>query len=114
MLELNLINVHYGKMHVLNDVTLRVATGEVAALIGPNAAGQTTTLRMLVGLEESSKAHPDALGGGFETRPYKNRYIAMARSPRLRTFSSGTPSSCCSAKIEVYPPDQSGGMRHGR
>jgi branched-chain amino acid transport system ATP-binding protein len=54
MLELEGINVHYGKMHVLHDMTLRVATGEVAALIGPNAAGKTTTLRMLVGLKECS------------------------------------------------------------
>jgi branched-chain amino acid transport system ATP-binding protein len=52
MLELSRINVHYGKMHVLRDVTLRVALGEVAALVGPNAAGKTTTLRTLVGFKE--------------------------------------------------------------
>jgi branched-chain amino acid transport system ATP-binding protein len=52
MLELSRINVHYGKMHVLRDVTLLVALGEVAALVGPNAAGKTTTLRTLVGFKE--------------------------------------------------------------
>src|SRR5262249_19621765 len=52
MLELSGINVHYGKMHVLRDVTLGVETGKVAALIGPNAAGKTTTLRAVVGLKE--------------------------------------------------------------
>ena len=52
MLELSGINVHYGKIHVLRHVTLRVGAGEVAALIGPNAAGKTTTLRALVGLKE--------------------------------------------------------------
>jgi branched-chain amino acid transport system ATP-binding protein len=52
VLELSGINVHYGKMHVLRDVTLGVETGKVAALIGPNAAGKTTTLRALVGLKE--------------------------------------------------------------
>ena len=52
MLELSGVNVHYGKIHVLRDVTLRVETGEVAALIGPNAAGKTTTLRALVGLKD--------------------------------------------------------------
>jgi branched-chain amino acid transport system ATP-binding protein len=51
MLELSGVNVHYGKIHVLRDVTLHVETGEVAALIGPNAAGKTTTLRALVGLK---------------------------------------------------------------
>jgi branched-chain amino acid transport system ATP-binding protein len=52
MLELSGVNVHYGKIHVLRDVSLRVETGEVAALIGPNAAGKTTTLRALVGLKD--------------------------------------------------------------
>jgi branched-chain amino acid transport system ATP-binding protein len=52
MIELSGVNVHYGKIHVLRDVTLRVGAGEVAALIGPNAAGKTTTLRTLVGLKE--------------------------------------------------------------
>jgi branched-chain amino acid transport system ATP-binding protein len=52
MLELSGINVYYGKIHVLRDVALRVETGEVAALIGPNAAGKTTTLRALVGLKD--------------------------------------------------------------
>jgi branched-chain amino acid transport system ATP-binding protein len=52
MLELSGVNVHYSKIHVLRDVTLRVETGEVAALIGPNAAGKTTTLRALVGLKD--------------------------------------------------------------
>jgi len=52
MLELSGVNVHYDKIHVLRDVTLRVEAGEVAALIGPNAAGKTTTLRALVGLKD--------------------------------------------------------------
>ena len=52
MLELSGVNVHYGKIHVLRDVSLHVETGEVAALIGPNAAGKTTTLRALVGLKD--------------------------------------------------------------
>jgi branched-chain amino acid transport system ATP-binding protein len=50
MLELSGINVHYGKIHVLHDVSFHVEQGEVAALIGPNAAGKTTTLRTLIGL----------------------------------------------------------------
>jgi branched-chain amino acid transport system ATP-binding protein len=64
MLELSNVSVHYGKIHVLRDVSLRVNRGEVAALIGPNAAGKTTALRTLVGLKDSTggvirfEAHP--------------------------------------------------------
>ena len=51
MLELERVNVHYGKNQVLRDVTLSVAAGEIVALIGANAAGKTTTLRATLGLK---------------------------------------------------------------
>ncbi len=45
------INVFYGKNHVLRDLSLHANEGEVVALIGPNAAGKTTTLRTALGLK---------------------------------------------------------------
>jgi branched-chain amino acid transport system ATP-binding protein len=51
MLSLEGLNVHYGKIHVLRDVALRVDAGEVVGLVGPNAAGKTTTLRTVIGLK---------------------------------------------------------------
>jgi branched-chain amino acid transport system ATP-binding protein len=54
MLALSGLNVHYGKIHVLRDVALRVGAGEVVGLVGPNAAGKTTTLRTLIGLKSAT------------------------------------------------------------
>ena len=54
MLELERINVRYGKNHVLKDVTMKIGEGEVVSLIGSNAAGKTTTLRTALGLKETS------------------------------------------------------------
>src|SRR5579862_2318721 len=51
MVEFERINVHYGKNHVLKDVSIRVGEGEVVSLIGSNAAGKTTTLRTALGLK---------------------------------------------------------------
>lgn len=45
------VDVHYGKKHVLRDVSLEIRPGEAVALIGPNAAGKTTTLRTAAGLK---------------------------------------------------------------
>src|SRR5689334_21752240 len=45
----------YGDLVAVDDVTLRVAPGEVYGVLGPNGAGKTTLLRMLFGL-----LHPNA------------------------------------------------------
>ena len=44
----------YGAQDVLRDITLALAHGQRAALVGPNGVGKTTLLRLLAGLEEPS------------------------------------------------------------
>jgi branched-chain amino acid transport system ATP-binding protein len=45
------VDVHYAKKQVLRGICLGVHPGEAVALIGPNAAGKTTTLRTAAGLK---------------------------------------------------------------
>ena len=47
MLEVKDINVYYGLIHALRDVSFEVNEGEVVALIGANGAGKTTTLHTI-------------------------------------------------------------------
>jgi iron complex transport system ATP-binding protein len=49
-LQLSELTVELGGRPVLQDVSLNVGDGEWAALIGPNGAGTTTTLRAIAGL----------------------------------------------------------------
>ena len=46
------LNSHYGPAHILFDIALEVAEGEVVALLGRNGAGKSTTFRSIVGLVE--------------------------------------------------------------
>src|SRR3982074_1619058 len=46
------LNSYYGPAHILFDVGLEVADGEVVALLGRNGAGKSTTFRSMVGLVE--------------------------------------------------------------
>jgi sulfonate transport system ATP-binding protein len=48
--ELRNVNKWYGDHHVLTDVSVRVARGEIVALIGRSGSGKSTVLRVLAGL----------------------------------------------------------------
>ena len=50
MLEVRDLNVYYGLIHALRDVSFEVNEGEIVALIGANGAGKTTTLHTVTGL----------------------------------------------------------------
>lgn len=50
MLKIDNINVYYGNIHALKDLSLHVERGEIVTLIGANGAGKTTTLRTISGL----------------------------------------------------------------
>jgi branched-chain amino acid transport system ATP-binding protein len=49
-LEISNLQAWYGESHILHNVNLSVAQGEVITLLGRNGAGRTTTLRAIMGL----------------------------------------------------------------
>ena len=57
MLEVEGIHTFYGLSHILFDVSLKIATGQVVCLLGRNGAGKTTTLRSIMGLTPPSEGH---------------------------------------------------------
>ncbi len=50
MLTVEKLNVYYGMIHALKDVSFQVKEGEIVALIGANGAGKTTTLQTVSGM----------------------------------------------------------------
>lgn len=52
MLKFNNVNVYYGSIQVLWDISLHVDEGEIVAVMGANGAGKTTLLKALMGLIE--------------------------------------------------------------
>ena len=55
ILNVDGIDVHYGGIHAIKNVSLTVKKGHLTALIGANGAGKTTTLKAICGIKPPSK-----------------------------------------------------------
>ena len=62
MLNAEHINVYYGRIHAVKDVSFHVNEGEIVALIGANGAGKSTTLKTVSGLLHSKTGKIEFMG----------------------------------------------------
>ena len=85
MLEVKDINVYYGLIHALRDVSFEVNEGEVIALIGANAAGKTTILHTVTGLIAPKSGKIEFEGKDITKMPaHKIVTLGMAHVPEGR------------------------------
>ena len=50
MLQVNKLNVYYGGIHALKEISFEIEEGKIVTLIGSNGAGKSTTLKAISGL----------------------------------------------------------------
>jgi len=50
IIETRNLTKHYGRVHAVDDVSIRIKKGEIYGFLGLNGAGKTTTIRMLLGM----------------------------------------------------------------
>jgi ABC-2 type transport system ATP-binding protein len=63
----------FGDLVAVNDVTLTIPRGEFFAVLGPNAAGKTTTLKILAGLMKPTSGNARVCGFDVQTQPLEAR-----------------------------------------
>ncbi|MBI4672966.1 MAG: ABC transporter ATP-binding protein [Chloroflexi bacterium] len=61
-IETNHLGKRYGDVNAVDDLSLRVARGEIYAFLGLNGAGKTTTIRMLLGMVKPTSGEARVLG----------------------------------------------------
>ncbi|MBC8007350.1 MAG: ABC transporter ATP-binding protein [Prolixibacteraceae bacterium] len=92
MLEIESLSAGYGSVPVLNGVTLRVQSGEFAAIVGPNGAGKTTLFKTISGIVRPSAGH--ILFEGMDllaVAPSARAHLGIAHIPEGRqVFASLT------------------------
>jgi branched-chain amino acid transport system ATP-binding protein len=68
VLELDGLEVRYGTVAAVRDVSLRVEKGEIVGLIGPNGAGKSTTLHAIMGVLPAHRGEIRVQGGSVRGR----------------------------------------------
>ena len=66
MLKLENIDVRYGPIHAVKDVSLTVGDAQIVAILGSNGAGKSSLLRAIAGAEKTS--------GGINLKKFGKNY----------------------------------------
>src|SRR5271157_819678 len=73
VIELIRLTKKFGELVAVNDLTLTVPRGEFFAMLGPNAAGKTTTLKILAGLMKPTAGAARVCGFDMQAQPLEAR-----------------------------------------
>ena len=107
-LEIRDLHAWYGESHILHNVNLSVAQGEVVTLLGRNGAGRTTTLRAIMGL--TGRASGSVKIQGVETialATHKIAHLGVGYCPEERAIFS---SLSAEENLLLPPILKEGGM----
>ena len=73
MIELVNLVKKFGDLTAVNDISLTIPRGEFFAMLGPNAAGKTTTLKLLAGLMKPTSGTARVCGFDMQAEPLEAR-----------------------------------------
>jgi branched-chain amino acid transport system ATP-binding protein len=85
------VTMVFGGLTALNDVSIRLETGQIVGLIGPNGAGKTTFFNCLTGLYSPTKGTVQLSGKRLPTDPAEVTEAGVARTfQNIRLFPNMT------------------------
>ncbi|MDQ6814582.1 MAG: ABC transporter ATP-binding protein [Bacteroidota bacterium] len=98
VLEVEGLNVYYGSLHAVKDISFTVRAGEIFGLLGPNGAGKTTTLSAIEGLLKPRSGSVTVAGYNSREKP---RHARAALGVQLQ-FTSFQPELTVSEILKLY------------
>jgi ABC-2 type transport system ATP-binding protein len=80
--EVSNLTKHFGELVAVDHISFQVKKGELFGFLGPNAAGKTTTIRMLTGVIKPDEGAAsilsyDILREGIKTRQFMGMHACM-------------------------------------
>ena len=120
LLDVADINTFYGPVHILQDLSLQVAEGELVCLLGGNACGKSTTLKTILGLvrprtgkisfdgvDVTSKSTADRIRRGIAVVPENRRLFApmtVLENLQIGAYVRGAPDPADLERVfELFP-----------
>jgi ABC-type Mn2+/Zn2+ transport system ATPase subunit len=106
MLSIDNIDTFYGETQVLFDVSLKVAAGEVVALLGPNGSGKTTLFELIIGSNLPSAGRVMVNGQDIHQVRTKERdrlAVHYHQSYQVRSFQKTKPDFMLAHATEASP-----------
>lgn len=83
MLKISKLNVNYGAIHAVRDVSLEINRGEIVTLIGANGAGKSSVIRAIMGLVKSRSEEMTFIS------PKDNKPVSLQGKPAESHVKSG-------------------------
>ena len=110
LLKVDNINVYYGNIHAVKDISFEVNQGEIVTLIGANGAGKSTTIRTLMGLIHPSGGNASIFGLDCQTKasviardvgylPSENSYYENMKVRELLQYTADLYGMDCETKM---------------
>ena len=114
MIEIDHLVKRFGDLTAVNDISLTVKPGEFFCVLGPNAAGKTTTIRMLAGLIKPTSGSARIAGFDVQTAPLeaRRRLAYVPDFPFL--YEKLTPWEFFRFMGELFRMSEAGIQRAGR
>ena len=91
VLEVKNIDKFFGKKQILKDISFDIEEGEILGFVGPNGSGKTTTIKIILGLQQASRGEVLINGNNIKDN-YENairKVGAIVESPDMYMYLSG-------------------------
>ncbi|MDJ0891459.1 MAG: ABC transporter ATP-binding protein, partial [Gammaproteobacteria bacterium] len=108
--DIHALNFSYGSVPTLSGIDLQVAEGEFLGIVGPNAGGKSTLLKLILGLLKPQSGRINVLGHAPCAASRLLGYV-----PQYPTFVRDFPISVEQVvQLGRLGLDRNGGQRHGK
>lgn len=88
VLEVSNLHKHFGKVHALKNVSLKIPKGSVFGILGPNGSGKTTMLGIVTDMQKCDSGTYSWFGQGDDFK-HRKRVGSLIETPNFYTYLNG-------------------------